>query len=301
MSKKNIGLHNTSYVDRYFKFSVEGQSPLTIKSKKYDLKKFLDYYRKRKQHDDLREWYPIDTRNFIEELKQQNYSPSSINRMVASLKSFAGFLQEEKVVPHNPTKNIRQLHLPTPVPRRVEDDEWEALKKVAEDFATKSPEHYRNYVLLRLLDASGLRISEVLSLRAGNFNSNQNRLCWVYCKGGKVRDVIISRECSSLLQEFIVKKRLNERDFVFSNYKGETLSRSGAAKILNSIADAASKQLGRPISLHAHKLRHRHAFMCKVKMGEAWTIERLGHSSFNYLNRYATIDQKKEQEIINNL
>ncbi|MBF0363249.1 MAG: tyrosine-type recombinase/integrase [Oligoflexia bacterium] len=310
MEKETTGLHNTSYVNhlrdhqlikKYFIFSVEGQSPLTIKSKEYDLKKFLNYYSENKGHDDFSKWHPINTREFIEELKREGYSPSTINRMFASLKSFANFLLEEKIVDHNPTKNIKQLQLPASTPKRVEDDEWEILKKVAEELVDKSTEHYRNYILLRLLDASGLRISEVLGLRVGNFRGDQNRLCWVYCKGGKVRDVLISQECSKLLQDFVQSRKLGERDLIFTNYQGGALSRVGAAKILNNIAELASKRLGRTITLHAHRLRHMHAFKCKIKMGEAWTIERLGHSGFNYLNRYTTIDSKREQELINTL
>jgi site-specific recombinase XerD len=261
-------------IRKYFVMAVEGQSPLTLKAKKQDIERFLQYYFKTKGHSDLKDWYPADTRSFIESLKQKGYAPSSINRNLATLKSFGRWLRDENVISHNPTQQVRLMHLSPLVPKRIEDDEWQAIREVAEEYSTKSPEHERNFVLLRLLDGTGLRISELLNLKGYNVHFEKNSLKEVYCKGNRIRELAISKECSYFLHCFILSRKIGLKDHSFTNYRGEPLSRLGVAKAFNNIAIEASKRLGRPITITPHKFRHRHAFRSRMKFGDVWAAAR---------------------------
>ena len=154
---------------------------------------------------------------------------------------------------------------------------------------------------MELLNSSGLRIAEVLNLRLPQVEGRHLKSVW--CKGNRVRDVLISKEAAGLLQDYILNYRSDGEDFVFLNRDGRQLSRNGAADAFNKIAALANISLTdtEKIKLHPHRLRHRHAKKARDRMGDIFAQKRLGHSSGRYIERYTRLSESEEEDIVDSI
>ena len=289
-----------SLIIKYFNQEVAGRSHLTIKAKHQDLKKFLLFYESVNGHLNADAWMVRDTKLFIDELERQNYSPASINRILASVRAFGFWVQENGILIVNPCKGIRELQLEPCQPKSVDDLSYHRLKKAAEILIAKPrslvAQDFRNHALLECLNSSGLRIHEVLGLKLHQIQGK--RLVGVRCKGGRIRDVLIKKEAADLIYEYVRNHRTGGSDFLFSNRYGHRLSRNGVAKALDKIAGYASATLSEPLNVTPHRFRHRHAFKCREAKDPVFAARRLGHSSLKYIERYATLSQENEERLI---
>jgi site-specific recombinase XerD len=155
--------------------------------------------------------------------------------------------------------------------------------------------------MLAALNASGLRISELLNLRLHQFVGK--RFVNVLCKGGKIRTILIMQEAATLIREYVERYRTSASDYLFTNRYGDKLSRNGIAGALQRIASHANVNLSADdqIELRPHLLRHRHAYKARSAHGDVFAAKRLGHSSLKHLERYAGLSEDEEQAIIENM
>lgn len=292
-------------IERYFQEEISGLSPLTAKAKQYDLEKFLTFYQGMNGHSNLQEWLPRDTKLFIDELQKQNYAPSTCNRILATVRAFGRWLRDEGEINHDPCRKIRELQLPAFEPKRIDDQDFHRLLKTS-DVLTMTRRHeaaqdFRNKAMIVLLNNSGLRIHEILSLRLWQLEEKGKKLVQVKCKGSKVRNVRISKECVEILLEYISSYRISQTDFLFVNRYGQKLSRNGIAKALNKIASIASASLPEKIKVTPHRFRHRHGYNARKLKGDVFAASRLGHSTLNYIGRYATLSTEEESDLVEKL
>lgn len=288
---------------RYFAEEVAGNSDHTIRAKAQDLKKFIRFYQDLNGRLDAADWTVRDTKLFIDALARDGYKPATVNRILASVRSFGRWLREIGAIRLDPAKGIRELALEPIAPKSITDVDYHRLQKAA-DLLSRSPasttsQGVRDAVLIELLNASGLRISEVLSLRVDQLQGK--KLVGVRCKGGKIRDVLIRHEVADFVRDLIQRRNAGVDDLIFTNRYGERLSRTGVAKALNKIAGVASASLPLPIKVSPHRFRHRHAYACRQKKDLLFAAKRLGHSNLKYLERYTTLGEKEEAAILDDL
>ncbi len=289
-------------LDRYFREEVAGKSPLTIKAKMCDVKKFLMFYQAMNGHLRGGEWMVRDTRLFLDELQKQGYSPATLNRIFATLKSFGSWLQEVEVLRVHPCKGIQELHLDPSPPKAIRDLEFHRLNKAADVLVNgsdaKYSQDYRNKIMLATLDASGLRISELLNLKLEQLQGK--KLTGVHCKGGHVRDVLIRQDVADIIRGYVDRHRVPGSSFLFTNRYGESISRNGIAKAFDKIASYANASLAddQRINLTPHLLRHRHAFKCREAKDPVFAAKRLGHRSLTYIERYSKLNDIEEGDVI---
>lgn len=291
-----------SLVVRYFQEEVVGRSPHTLYARKNDLGKFCSFYRNLNGHLRVRELMPRDVKFFINDLQSQGYAPSSINRFVGSVRALGSWLIQNGFLKIHPCKSIKDLHVDLGPPKAPRDREYHRLRKTADALARASngrnSQGFRDLVLLETLGASGLRITELLSIKMDQFKGKKFNS--IHCKGGKVRSVSIKTETCELIQEYVSHHRVQGSDYLFTSKSGQRLDRVTAWKSLKRIARITSANLPpeEKIDLYPHQLRHRHCYKAREAKDAVFAATRLGHSSLNFVQRYSQETPEEERNLI---
>lgn len=295
-------------VSKYFNEELSALSPLTIEARKIDLKKFFQFFLKCYNSSDLSSWYPGDTKLYLEFLMSQDYSINYLNRNLSSVRSFGTWLWTNKYINQDPIKHIKEYKFDEPKPKAIDDLTLNRLFKTADLLLakprSKDSQDARNITIFQVLLKSGLRIEEILRLKLIQFVDN--KFINVIAKGAKIRTAVtINKETADLVRDYIDNYRTDRSEYLFTNRYGNKLSRNGLGKALNKVCSLASATFCEPdekIKIHPHLFRHTHAkkFYEKTK-DPVLTAKRLGHSSLQYVSRYATPSNEAIDKIIDEL
>jgi len=234
-------------------------------------------------------WAAVDRNlliNYILDLKERNYAPSTVARKVAAVKSFFDFLLADGVLRSDPTENITSPKVGKSLPKPLSPSEVEAL--LAEPAKRDTLEGKRDTAMMELLYAGGMRVSELIALDVNDVNLEAE---FVRCfgKGSKERVIPIHRKAVKAVREYIEGARvklLGDKDgekALFLNRRGERLTRQGFWLILKGYAKAAG--INRPVTPHTL----RHSFATHVLSGGAdlrAVQELLGHANISSTQIY---------------
>jgi len=286
----------------YYQNHIAGLSIASQRAIKYDLQLFLKFFFNTNGNKvSLETWTVRDSKLFQESLLNQ-YAPASVNRTMSSVRAFGKYLRDEGVFKNDPCSKIRVLKLPEPKSRGISSSDYHRLLKAVEILIqnpkSKHSQFYRDYVILTVLNSSGLRISELLHLKINQFDHQKRKLMQVRRKGGRYTDTLIKKESSELLRVYIETFRKSSTDFIFVNYRGEgPLSRNAISKAFRKIAQQASAW-GGEVKLRPHMVRHKHGRDCYIARGVSFAAKRLSHSSLTHTQRYIVEDEESEREAI---
>ncbi|MEA3487256.1 MAG: site-specific integrase, partial [Thermodesulfobacteriota bacterium] len=178
------------HVDVYLNFlAVEkGVSLNTLEAYSRDLNRYVEFI-EQAGGKNIREISSDDIISFLGNLKDGGLATSSINRSLAAIRGFYRYLLTEKVIDENPVANIELarvwMHLPDTLSR-------EEINLLLKQPGTKTPLAVRDTAMLELLYATGIRVSEAVSLSMNNINWQAGYLI-VVGKGNKERIVPIGR------------------------------------------------------------------------------------------------------------
>lgn len=238
-----------------------------------------------------------DLIDFIEFINELGLSPYSQARMLSGLKSFYKYLLYEQLIDKDPSELLEAPKLGRKLPDTLEFFEIEQLLG-AIDMST--PEGTRNRAMLETLYSSGLRVSELISLRISNIYFDEGFLR-VVGKGSKERLVPIGREARKhimLYRDHVrshVEVKKGHEDTLFLNRRGKGLSRVMVFMII--------KELSREINLNKNISPHtfRHSFATHLIEGGAdlrAVQEMLGHESITTTEIYTHLDRDYLQQVI---
>jgi integrase/recombinase XerD len=203
-----------------------------------------------------------------------------------ALRSFYGYQVAERRLTVNPTENFRRPRLPARLPKFLTAEEIDALLKVPFD---GSFERLRTKVMLELLYACGLRVSELVGLRTEMINL-QDGWVRVLGKGSKERLVPLHKRAAELLAKY-----LQVRNRRFEAPAAEAfVTRSGAkitrVQFWRDLA-ALGKEAGLKRALHPHLLRHTFATHLLKGGADLRSVQEfLGHSSLSTTQIYTHLD-----------
>jgi integrase/recombinase XerD len=273
--------------DLYFQYlRVEkGVSNETIRNYEYDLKLFFDALHKETTKDlksgDIQEFIRIQTQNML--------SIPTILRRISSTKNFYLFLEKERII----TFQIDSLEKPKgskKLPVCISIEEVEALLEQPD--ITK-PEGQRDKAMLEILYSSGLRISELLSLKTNQINSERG-IVKIIGKGNKERIVPVGDYALEYLNKYINEgRRKNPKrgsEFLFLNRYGEPVSRVYFFLQVKKYA----KQAGIQVEISPHTLRHCFATHMLENGAELRAVqEMLGHANIATTQIYTNISSKR--------
>ncbi len=263
----------------------KGLSNSTISSYKEDLKSFFKF-KKAKKVEEL-DYKDID--NYIIFLTDDDKAPKTIIRRATTIRSFFSFLQKENYMFHE-SSLIEMPKLNHSLPNVLSFEEVEALFS-APDMTKK--EGIRDRAMLEVMYASGLRVSELLSLKLSQYSSSLNCLK-IYGKGNKERMVPIGDYALEYLTKYLREVRDfnigKKTDYVFLNKAGKPITRQYFWQQIKKYGKIA--QIKKSIS--PHTLRHSFATHLLENGADLRMVqEALGHSKISTTQIYTHVSTKR--------
>lgn len=275
--------------------SVErGLAVNTLESYGRDLRQYSQYLQ-RDDDSDLDSVSRGTILNYLLHLQTQGKATATIARRLAALKAFYQFLVREKMIKNDPTANLESPKLEKRLPKVLTVAEVERL--LAQPSGSE-PSGIRDRAMLELLYATGLRVSELVSLDLADVNLETG---YIKCsgKGSKERIVplgslaIIScREFLSHARGRLVKEQSEKALFV--NHHGHRLTRQGFWKIVKRYADEA----GIEKEITPHTLRHSFATHLLENGADLRSVqEMLGHADISTTQIYTHVTKGRLKEV----
>lgn len=264
-----------------------GVSEITVKNYREDFKIFLLSFPDVKTTDDLNvDMLP----EFVRRQDELARSSSTILRRYSLLRNYFSFLNEENIL-HEEIPDVDKPKSSKRLPFVMSNEEVDELL-VAPDISKDNG--MRDRAMLELMYATGLRVSELLSLRFRNVNM-QNGLITVYGKGNKQRSVPVSSFALEFLRKYIdgPRKRVKgskDTDIIFLNRDGKALSRTYFFMQVKRYAE----EKGIDSSVSPHTLRHCFATHLLENGASLRAVqEMLGHSNIATTQIYTEVSTKR--------
>lgn len=266
-----------------------GFSPNTIAAYANDLAQLVSFVEAEAgQHGVVPSWDGFGRQgmlSYLLDLKQRNYAATTLARKVAAAKSFFNFMKAEKRMAESPTQDVPSPRIGKSLPKPISISQARLLLDEASKLST--PEAKRDLAMLQLLYASGMRVSELVSLNLGDVDTEGG---FVKCfgKGHKERLIPIYSQAALTVRDYVEEARpqlarSKDEKALFLNRRGDRLTRQGFWQILKGYAKSAN--LG--VEVTPHTLRH--SFATHMLSGGAdlrSVQELLGHANISTTQVY---------------
>ncbi len=274
---------------------------------------FLDYIKLEKNYSDYTEInYEIDLFKYDEYLKAQklnylrvkyknisdfiiylqkcNYKSTTINRIISTLKSFYGFLEKNHKISTNPFNLVNSLKTPKKLPNYFKYQEFTTMIDTLEN----TPLDIRNRLILELLLATGIRVSELANIKLIDIDDNDKEIR-ILGKGNKERIVYYGSYASMALQAYLNSSRKillkdKESDYLLINNNGNKLTVRGIRLVIDKIVKKSCIKS----KVSPHTFRHSFATLmlnegCNIKSVQ----ELLGHASLSTTGIYTHLTNEE--------
>ncbi len=279
----------------------KGFSPNTLAAYKNDLNQFATYFETELPKKGLApdNWAAIDRDlllGYIVNFKERNYAPATIARKTAAIKSFFDFLVQENIINDDPAENLGGTKPSQSLPKTLSISQIEEL--LALPAKQNAPEAKRDKAMLEILYATGMRVTELISLNIENVNLADG---FVRCfgKGSKERIIPFHEQALLDLTVYIEKARpflTNKHETaLFVNRRGQRLTRQGVWLILKNYA----KTIGIEKEITPHTLRHSVAthLLQSGKMNLRELQEFLGHANIATTQIYTHLTSEHVRKV----
>ncbi|MGZ3608019.1 MAG: site-specific tyrosine recombinase XerD [Syntrophales bacterium] len=283
-------------IDEYLNFlAVEkGVSRLTIEAYSHDLNRFVSLLQSRGIQNAV-EVTPDEIISYLEKVKKDGLNVRSVNRGLAAVRGFFKFLLREKRINANPVANIGLAKVWARLPDTLSKEEMNLL--LAQP-GTKNPAAMRDTAMMELMYATGIRVSEIITLTMNSINWQVGYLI-VMGKGGKERIVPIGRSAYNCLSEYVNHGRpklIKDRrsNILFLNRSGEGLTRQGFWKIVRRYV----LRTGLNKKVHPHTFRHSFASHLLEGGADLRSVQiMLGHADIATTEIYTHITRERLKSI----
>ncbi|MEA1971537.1 MAG: site-specific tyrosine recombinase XerD [Thermodesulfobacteriota bacterium] len=284
------------HVDVYLNFlAVEkGVSLNTLEAYSRDLNRYVEFI-EQAGIKDIREISSDNVISFLGNLKGDGLATSSTNRSLAAIRGFYRYLLTEKVIDENPVANIELARVWMHLPDTLSREEMNIFLKQP---GTKTPLAVRDTAMLELLYATGIRVSEVISLSMSNINWQAGYLI-VVGKGNKERIVPIGKAAFDCLNRYVEgsRRKLSRGKSVntlFLNRSGTGLTRQGFWKIVKKYVRKAGLQK----MVYPHTFRHSFATHLLEGGADLRSVQvMLGHADISTTQIYTHVTRERLKEI----
>ena len=273
--------------------NIRKTSHNTEMSYRRDLTKLRIYLEITAGSPEVHEVTKENLKRYIAYMERKKFKASTISRSIASIRAFYHYLLKEGLV----REDISECLKAPKVKRRTPDIlSAEEMERLLDQPSGDSDKEIRDNAMLQLLYATGIRVSELISLRLSDVNMHMG---FLICRaGGRERMIPFGNEVREALQRYLAKVRdhmvTNEaKDILFVNCSGMPMSRQGFWKLVKSYA----KKAGISTDITPHTLRHTFAAHMVESGTDLKSVqEMLGHSDISTTHMYVDLGKKKQEE-----
>ena len=269
-------------------------SPYTVRNYTTDLLDFFQFLRD-KEIDSLKEVDRHVFRDYLSHLMEKGFVKASIARKLSAIRSFYRYLLREKIISVSPVATTSSPKLDRRLPSFLTQEEINRLLE-APDLST--PQGLRDRALLELLYASGLRVSELVSLNLEQVNLDTNEVR-VWGKGSKERIVLMGQPAARALTAYLTQGRpelLGEKggNALFLNRYGKRIIERRVQRILEKYTNIAG--IGKRV--YPHMLRHTFATHLLDGGADLRVVqELLGHASLSSTQIYTHVSKSQAKKV----
>jgi len=271
--------------------SVEkGLSRNTVNAYATDLKKYLLFAKE--QGREVEKAGKSDILNFLELLRGNGQSISTVCRYISSIKALYKFLLLEKRIQDDPTENLQTPRKWERVPKALSVSDVKDLLRAT--FSAKTA--LRDSSMLELLYSSGLRVSELVSIKLGDIHFDAGFIR-VLGKGSKERIVPVNQRALEKIRDYSEKERpeilkKKQSPYLFVTRNGSSMTRQRFWQTLKAIG----KQSG--VELSPHTIRHCFATHLLEGGADLRSLQKmLGHSDISTTQIYTKVTTDRIKKV----
>ncbi len=258
-----------------------------------DLKKMNQYLTAQGIHD-VSEVTATSLNSYVLFLEKEGRKPATISRSIASMKAFYHYMEKEHKVSEDPSERLRAPRIEKKMPAVLTQEE---VTRLLEQPGGTSPKELRDTAMLELLYATGIRVSELISLKVSDVNLAMEYLT---CSDSHKERIIpfgsIAKKALSRYLELGRPKLVGDEqeEWLFTNCAGQQMSRQGFWKLIKSYG----KKAGIEAEITPHMLRHSFAAHMVGNGADLKSVqEMLGHSDISTTQVYAQIGHRRMREV----
>jgi integrase/recombinase XerD len=236
-----------------------------------------------------------DLLDFIADRVEGGAKPRSTARQLSSFRRFFRYIMREGLRETDPTADIDMPRIGRTLPKTLSEDEVEALLEAPN---TDEPLGHRDRAMLELLYATGLRVSELISLKQSQVNFNQGVLR-IVGKGDRERLIPLGEEAQRWLRDFIDGPRMEillerQTDYLFPTRRGNRMTRQAFWHIIKRYAEKA--EINKKLS--PHSLRHAFATHLLNRGADLRVVQLLlGHSDLSTTQIYTHVARERLKDL----
>lgn len=265
----------------------------TVSSYLRDVNQFADYLQSHRNCG-LRQAEGETVRDYMDWMLGHGKSPASVTRFLASVKSFYNFLLREGAVDSNPAKGLTAAKAERKYPEILTSREVELFLDQPQCVDAKG---FRDHAMLELLYATGIRVSELISLELDDLNLSAG---FIRCRSrGKERIIPLYHGAVKALEDYVknIRPQLiadGGEAALFVNMNGERMSRQGFWKIIKCYQEKA----GIEKDITPHTLRHSFAVHLLENGADLHSIqEMLGHADISSTQIYTHVIKRQLKDV----
>lgn len=229
---------------------------------------------------------------YLLQLRDKEYSSSTVARKTAAIKRFFRYLASEGLVSENPALQVGTPKVAKKIPRTLAIDEVDRLLTTIREGS--GPKTLRDLAMIELLYATGMRVSELISLNLDDVNL-ASRTARCLGKGSKERIIPVYPRAALAVSAYLEDGRLNylkdrEERALFLNPRGGRLTRQGLWLIIKEYVEVAGIQS----TVTPHTLRHSFATHLLAEGAGLREVQRLlGHSNVSTTQIYTQVTDER--------
>ncbi|MBQ6887625.1 MAG: site-specific tyrosine recombinase XerD [Lachnospiraceae bacterium] len=227
-------------------------------------------------------------------LEEKKFAAATISRNIASIKAFYHYMKKEGFVQEDISEILKAPKIEKKIPEILSMDE---VIRLLEQPNGDSPKEIRDKAMLELLYATGIRVTELITLKMSNINLQMGFL--VCTEGSKERIIPFGKEAKNALMRYLdgIRDSMVEdkqSEILFANCSGKPMSRQGFWKLIKFYA----KKAGIEDDITPHTLRHSFAAHLVENGADLRSVqEMLGHSDISTTQVYANMNHNRIRDV----
>lgn len=274
--------------------NVKKTSNNTEMSYRRDLQKVRHFMLEEKTIYNISEVTVEDLKDYISYLEGRNFKAATVSRNIASIKAFYQYMYHEKIISNDISQSLKAPKIEKKIPAVLSMEEVILL---LEQPRCNSFKEIRDKAMLELLYATGIRVTELITLKLSDLNLQMG---FIICRDkNKERMIPFGAEARKAMIRYLEQARGNMVDnpsseYLFANCSGHPMSRQGFWKLIKFYA----KKAGITADITPHTLRHSFAAHLVENGADLKSVqEMLGHSDISTTQVYVNMNHNRIREV----